>query len=220
MMQLCIVNDCSFYNYDMKYSREYILRRAFDVFMNRGYDSTSISVLQEELNMSRGAMYRYFKNKEELFLAVIDTYFFNLFEKLLKNINKDQTVSELIESVHRRQKLVLNAFTRAGVTHTTFLNYTALMIQAAKHYPDFVEHFRVINGKLLDNWRNALTRSVEANEIRSDIDIDIMSILFNSISVKESSDRNNDEAMFAVNIMHDMERRKEVMDYLYSLIKL
>jgi len=203
----------------MKYSREYILRRAFDVFMNRGYDSTSISVLQEELNMSRGAMYRYFKNKEELFLAVIDTYFFGLFEKLLKSVSKEQTTVELIESIYRRQRLVLNAFTRAGVTHTAFLNYTALMIQAAKYYPNFLERFSIINGKLLDYWRKSLIKSIENKEIRDDIDINIMSILFNSISVKESSDRNNDEAMFAVNIMHDMEKRKEVMDYLYSLIK-
>ncbi|MBB4037533.1 AcrR family transcriptional regulator [Dysgonomonas hofstadii] len=202
----------------MKYSREYILRRAFDVFMNRGYDSTSISVLQEELNMSRGAMYRYFRNKEELFLAVIDTYFFSLFEKLLKNANKDLTTSELIEFIHRRQRLVINAFTRAGVTHTAFLNYTALMMQGAKHYPKFLDRFYVINKKLLETWRGALQKSIEAGEIRQDIDIDIMCILFNSISIKESSDRYTDDSMFAVNIMHDMDRRKEVMDYLYSLI--
>ena len=187
--------------------------------MNRGYDSTSISVLQEELNMSRGALYRYFKNKEDLFIAVIDTYFLNLFFKILKSLNHDFTAQELIDYIYRRQQVLLNAFTRAGVTHTTFLNYTALMIQAAKHYPNFLDNFRIINKRLLEHWKSALLKSKEANEIRSDINIEIMSILFNSISAKESSSQEHDEATFAVNVIHDMKRRKEVMDYLYSLIK-
>lgn len=203
----------------MKYSREYIVRRAFDVFMNKGYDSASISVLQEELGMSRGAMYRYFSNKEELFRAVIDEYFFRLFDKLLYNIDTNLTAVQLIDFIYRRQKTVLHAFSRAGVTHIFFLNYTALIIQAAKHYPDFIERFSIINHKLLTNWRNALKNSIDAGEVREDIDVEIMSILFNSASVKESSDRNCDESMFAVNVMRDMEKRKNVLDYLYSLIK-
>jgi len=204
----------------MKYSREYILRRAFDVFMNKGYDSASISVLQEELQMSRGAMYRYFRNKEELFNAVIDEYFFKIFDKLLHNMdNNKYTLEKFIDVIHRRQKIIINAFTRAGVTHTVFLNYTALMIQAVKHYPDFLNRFRIINNRLLNSWREALSNSVEAKEVREDIDIEILAILFNNTSVKETSDRNCEEA-FTINVMHDMERRKQVMDYLYSLIKI
>lgn len=203
----------------MKYSREYILRRAFDVFMNKGYDSASISVLQEELNMSRGAMYRYFKNKEELFNAVIDEYFFRLFNKILQDIKKDRTLAEYIEIMYRRQKLILNAFTRAGVTHTFFLNYTALMIQAAKHYPNFIDRFRVINSKLIGNWKSAINNSIKIGEVRKDIDIEIMAIIFNNTSIKESSEKNCTDEAFAINVIQDMERRKEVMDYLYSLIK-
>ena len=41
----------------MKNRKEYILEKAFDVFMSKGYDSVSITVLQKELGMSRGAMY-------------------------------------------------------------------------------------------------------------------------------------------------------------------
>ncbi|MDR0824125.1 MAG: TetR/AcrR family transcriptional regulator [Prevotella sp.] len=203
----------------MKYSREYILKRAFDVFMTKGYDSASISVLQEELNMSRGAMYRYFKNKEELFNAVIDEYLFRLFEKILQNNQDDRKLDNHIEILYRRQRLIINAFIRAGVTHIFFLNYTALMIQAAKYYPNFLNRFRIINEQLLQNWKNAIKNSIEAGEIRSDIDVDIMAIIFNNASVKESSDVDCDNS-FTVNITQDMKRRKEVMDYLYNLIKI
>lgn len=205
----------------MKYSREYILRRAFDVFMNKGYDSASISVLQEELQMSRGALYRYFKNKEELFNAVIDEYFFKIFDKLQHNMDKHTySLEKFIEVMHRRQKIVVNAFTRAGVTHTIFLNYTALIIQVGKHYPEFLERFRIINNRSLESWKDAMRNSINAGEIKDDIDIDILAILFNNTSVKETSDRDCDDSSFAINVMQDMNRRMEVMRYLYSLIKV
>lgn len=205
----------------MKYSREYILRRAFDVFMNKGYDSASISVLQEELQMSRGALYRYFKNKEELFNAVIDEYFFKIFDKLQHNMDKHTySLEKFIEVMHRRQKIFVNAFTRAGVTHIIFLNYTALVIQAGKHYPNFLERFKIINNRSLESWKDAMRNSIKEGEIKDDIDIDILAILFNNTSVKETSDRDCNDSSFAINVMQDMNRRMEVMRYLYSLIKV
>ena len=203
----------------MKYSREYILRRAFDVFMTKGYDSTSISVLQKELSMSRGAMYRYFTNKEELFCAVIDEYFFRLFDRMIHSLDHRLKLSEFIEVIFRRQKIVLIVFAKAGITHTFFLNYTALVIQAAKHYPHFIERFSIINNKLINCWKDVLTNSINSGEVRSDIDVEILSILFNNVCIKESSSRSCDESMFTVNVMKDMEKRKKALNYLFSLIK-
>lgn len=204
----------------MKFSREYILSRSFDVFMNRGYDSTSISILQAELGMSRGAMYRYFDNKEDLLRAVIDEYFFKVFDKLLRNIeNENFTALELIERINRRQKVILKAFTKAGVTHTFFLNYTALLIQAAKYYPNFINHFRIIRLKLKTSWERAITNSIKAGEVRSDINIEIMSTLFSNLSIKESTDRDFDDSSFAMEIELDMKKREEVLYYIYGLIK-
>jgi len=187
--------------------------------MAKGYDSASISVLQKELDMSRGAMYRYFKNKEELFNSVIDEYLFKLFERLLQRVDEDILLSQLIELVHRRQKLVLSVFTRAGINQTVFLNYTALMIQAAKYYPNFDLRFHEIHQKLKNNWKLAIKNSVKAGEVKHDVNIDILSVLFNNAGIRESSEDKYDENNFECNITCDISRRKEVMDYLFSLIK-
>lgn len=65
-----------------------------------------------------------------------------------------------------------------------------------------------------------MRNSINAGEIKDDIDIDILAILFNNTSVKETSDRDCDDSSFAINVMQDMNRRMEVMRYLYSLIKV
>lgn len=209
----------------MKYCREYIIKKAFDVFMQKGYDSASISVLQKELNMSRGAMYRYFDNKDDLFKAVIDEYFLKLLGRYIDKIDKqhDYTIDEFIEITYRWQKLIVNIFIKAGVTHLTFLNYTALMIQAVKYYPEFIAQFNGINKLLISHWQQAFRNSIEKKQIRSDIDIEIMSILFNNLCIKESAAHEceiDDKEIFSINILQDFNRRKQVIDYLYSLIKI
>lgn len=206
----------------MKYCREYILEKAFEVFMQRGYDSASISVLQTELNMSRGAMYRYFKNKEELFITVIDEYFFKQFDRYLHRLgDHDYSLKEYIEITHRRQKLLVGVFIRAGITHSFFLDYTALLIQAVKYYPHFIVRFRQLNQVLISCWKKALINSIHRNEIKPDIDVNIMGILFHNTRFKESSghDCSCDEELFNINIVQDLDKRKQIIDYLYSLIK-
>lgn len=207
----------------MKFSRDYILKNAFKVFLNKGYDSTSITILQQELKMSRGALYRYFTNKEDLFISVIDEYFFKPLDTIGLHLSesKEYKLSEFIEVMHNIQKLFIQAFSNAtNVTHTAFLNYTALLIQAAKHYPDFIFRFRNAKSKIRSSWKQAIINSIEAKEIRNDIDIDIMSGLFSSMTATEASEESLRENTFFTNMINNINERKIIMNYLFNLIKV
>ena len=84
----------------LKDRKKYILEKAFDVFMNKGYDSASITVLQKELGISRGAMCRYFKSKEELFIKVIDKHVFGLIDRFMPKVTEDTMLAGLIEFLY------------------------------------------------------------------------------------------------------------------------
>ena len=47
--------------------REKILLKALELYMIEGYANVSITDLQSALNMGRGTLYYYFKDKDELF---------------------------------------------------------------------------------------------------------------------------------------------------------
>ncbi|WP_027362827.1 TetR/AcrR family transcriptional regulator [Desulfospira joergensenii] len=59
-------------------TRLYIIERAAPIFNKYGYEGTSMSRLTEAINMTKGAIYGNFKNKDEIALAVFD-YNFNKF---------------------------------------------------------------------------------------------------------------------------------------------
>ena len=52
--------------------RNAILDIASDIFLKRGYQGASVNEMSRKSGISKETFYRYFKNKEQLFLAVID----------------------------------------------------------------------------------------------------------------------------------------------------
>ena len=198
----------------MKDRKEYILEKAFDVFMDKGYDSTSITVLQKELGMSRGAMYRYFKGKDELFKEVVDKYVIGLIARFHPQIAEDMTLVELIEYLYNYQKRVFVYLDKQNI-ETRFLNFTALIIQAAKHYPGFIETIKTEKIKSLETWKTAINNSLAKGEIRDDVDVNILAGIFSTGSTDPEIIENEFEKKF----LYRAKSWKRGMEYLYSLIK-
>lgn len=56
---------------DMLQTRQMLLDAAFDCFYEKGYERTSLSDIVQKTNVSRGALYWHFKNKEDVYRAVL-----------------------------------------------------------------------------------------------------------------------------------------------------
>ena len=86
--------------------REQIVSEALHLFATRGYFNTSISDIAKEVKMSKGLLYSYFENKEELLNAAIDFALkeateLNLSEDQLKELGPKEIIREIIEGFFR-----------------------------------------------------------------------------------------------------------------------
>jgi len=66
---------------------EEILAAAKRIFAQNGFRRTKIDQLAEELNVGKGTIYRYFKDKKSLFLAVFEQGMAQLQEKFRVNVH-------------------------------------------------------------------------------------------------------------------------------------
>ncbi len=57
-----------------EYNREQVLQKAMNVFWEKGYEGTSIQDLVDATGLNRFGIYEAFKNKECLFLEVLNKY--------------------------------------------------------------------------------------------------------------------------------------------------
>ena len=62
--------------------REEIIAAAGELFLVRGYDRTTMKHVMERLQIAKGTIYHYFKSKEELLDAVLDSIVANLVEEM------------------------------------------------------------------------------------------------------------------------------------------
>lgn len=65
----------------LKQRRAKILEAAIQVFIEHGYERTTMKHVMDAANVSRGGLYQYFSNKEDLYEAILEE---NLFREVLE----------------------------------------------------------------------------------------------------------------------------------------
>ncbi|MDV2471796.1 TetR family transcriptional regulator [Elizabethkingia anophelis] len=68
----------------MKETPEYIIEKVAPVFNKKGYTATSLSEITKATSLTKGAVYFYFKNKEDL---AVKAFHFNI-EKIIKPLRQ------------------------------------------------------------------------------------------------------------------------------------
>ena len=66
--------------------KEQLVRTALDLFMEKGYESTTITDLQKGFGLTKGGMYHYFESKEEILDAVIEHGLAQGIEELMEEL--------------------------------------------------------------------------------------------------------------------------------------
>lgn len=90
--------------------REEILQAAKELFLEQGYDSTTIRKIADRVGVSAPALYLYFQDKEQMMLALCDQTFGYLIESI-GEIEKN--VSDLRERIRQFGE----AYLRFGLKH-------------------------------------------------------------------------------------------------------
>jgi AcrR family transcriptional regulator len=132
-------------------SRSRLVETALDLFVDQGYEATSVGQILDRTEMARGALYHHFPDgKKQLFLEVIDVVDHQLhegFEEILRD------VASPIEQIAAGFDLLLRL-----AADRTFARI--ILIEAAAVFPG-----AWTDGSEFVLLRDALRRSVDAGEI-------------------------------------------------------
>jgi len=194
----------------MKDTREYIIDEAYRLFLNHSYEAVSISMISEAIGFTKGALYHHFRNKEELFRAVIDKHF---------------PISSATVDV---DNITLKDYTQACIEHTfTILkaifvsddnfvpvNYLSLIADSFRHYEGFSENKAHVFDDAVKKVEQILKNAIRRGEVRNDIDIKIVAVQYFSLSIGLAGDliRTN-------SVETAMQSLRSQLNQLYYLLK-
>lgn len=81
-------------------TKECILQVSLSLFAKNGYAATSLSVIAGELGMTKGALYRHYKNKQDIFDSIVERMFQLDIERAKEHQVPEETFDEEPKGYH------------------------------------------------------------------------------------------------------------------------
>jgi AcrR family transcriptional regulator len=138
-------------------SRERVLEAARELFWVNGYEATSVAEILEKAGVNSGSLYHYFEGKEELLLAVLDTYKDMLYPAVIEPAFKG--VDDPIERIFA----VLEGY-RSGLLYTVFTGGCPignLALEVGDHHPEARKRIAANFEGWVDSIRKCLDDAAE-----------------------------------------------------------
>jgi AcrR family transcriptional regulator len=152
-------------------TKDYIIDRAFSLFMNRSYEAVSISDISQSIGLTKGALYHHFSSKEELFKAVVDKYL-EFTEIEIKDL--PDSFLEFCDICINKAKQTLHTIT-SQTEDFSIINYMSFITDSFRHYPGFAESAMAFMNKETEKIKTVLDRAIEKGEIRPDVNTQLFS---------------------------------------------
>lgn len=171
----------------MKDRKEFIIRKAMELYALQGYQNVSVTDLQNALDMGRGTLYYYFKDQDELFQTCMETYFL---EPKLRALNSVDESTVLMEDMIRAMMRYLGSLEEALMTFSNrsvnTSNVNNLMFTAYSKFPSLHRKAQRLALKEVELWRKAIYNSQRAGLVKYGIDVEQMALML--AHVKDSYD--------------------------------
>lgn len=150
------------------------LKRALDVFWDKGYEATSMQDLVEGMSINRASMYQTYGNKHALFLAALDRY-------IASSLNDLEQIADAAGSpmanLYRLFAQIVDE-SWEGKINGCFINNSA--VELGPHDPEVAQRIRDFWHRMEDLFQRTLARAVAQKELPPGSDTHRLAALLNS----------------------------------------
>lgn len=166
---------------DNKDTKKKILEGAFRLFLQKNYEKVTIVDIEKSINLTRGAIFYHTRNKEELFIEVINTYIINTHDTIHKfKFDTNCTLKEFIDNYILSIHETMNKIRSFGIENVHQC-YFSLIYQALKYYPGFGQLLTETFRKDYELWYSVVLKAYTSQEIKQDLVIESVAKQFRYI---------------------------------------
>jgi AcrR family transcriptional regulator len=191
--------------------REKILLKALELYMVEGYSNVSITDLQAALNMGRGTLYYYFKDKDDLFQEVVDVYLIRPKQRALDRVKEGANISDMINAMLYYLDQLRDFYDQVENKNINTSNVVNVMFYAYSKFPELYKKARRLYDHEFSLWTQAIKNSMRAGVVRGDVHIETIAHMF--VHIKDGWDPSRAGVPMNYDIF------SEQYNYLYELIK-
>jgi len=149
---------------------ELIIENSRKLFLERGFKATNVLEIARLSNIAVGSFYKYFKSKEEVFLFIYESEVKSIKEKILDDINWENSFVEILQKFMKSKK---NYFPRNNrvLEDVIYINNQAKVKEIDNKFQIFDS---VVRSRLKAKLQNPSINEKEMDEI-----LDVFDFLIN-----------------------------------------
>lgn len=194
----------------VKDRKERIIYKALELYLINGYENVSITDLQSALEMGRGTMYYYFKNKDEIYVEIVNRFFLRPKQEMLR-LKDDILVSDMIYALLRYFRFLEESLMELENKNINTSNVIMLLYTAYHRFPELYRRAHRLYAAEQTMWQRALRNSIHAGEVRKDIPVEVTATLFTQVKDGYDAGRSG--------MQMDFQMVRDQYQLLYTLIK-
>lgn len=162
----------------MKETRDYILKKTFELFLQKSYKEVTMKEIVDKTGLSKGAFYHYFPSKENVFEEVVK-YFYD--EIMISDYSTFPSAS-LKEFYYAYIERLKDSPDHSDEIEGDQTNLYMFISEAAKKVPTFAEIHDSQRKKEIEAWSTAVSRAKRNKEIKSKLPDETIAKMFIFIS--------------------------------------
>ena len=158
-------------------TRKDILQASLDMFCEKGYTRTTLDDIAKSINLTKGAVYWYFRNKPDILMALIQEDFKNTQEKLESHNPNPLTLKEMKDNFLFLADMVDNDANFRKLLHFLWFQ----MEWSVGLVNSFKDTFDEFKSKPINVIKRILLTEQNSGNIASDVDVDNMTCTIHAI---------------------------------------
>lgn len=190
--------------------KEIIIYKALELYLLNGYENVSITDLQSALDMGRGTMYYYFKNKDEIYVEIVNRFFLRPKQEMLR-LKEEILVPDMIDALMRYFHFLEESLMELENRNINTSNVIMLLYTAYHRFPELYRRAYRLYATEQSLWLRAIRNSQIAGDVRRDIPLQETAAIFTQIKDGYDAGQSGKQMDF------EMVRKQYLL--LYSLIK-
>lgn len=162
--------------------KEDIVNKSFFQFLNRGYKACSLKDLEEATDLTKGAFYYYFRNKEEILKAGIRKYLSVSSELSEEEFLQMGSLKEYMDAIVERKEQ--HAAKLQELFHFFIIEvaFFQLVLEVEILFPGYRHRINELSRNRLSRWEYMILQAKQQGEIKAGLDTSVLARNLMSVS--------------------------------------
>lgn len=162
--------------------RDEIVNKSFFQFLNRGYKACSLKDLEKATNLTKGAFYYYFKNKEEILKTGIDKYFSVVSDMNEAEFLKIGSLKDYIRVVMEHKEHCAETLLHMFDFFIIEVAFFQLVLEVSGVFPEYRDRIDELSKGRLSRWEYMILKAKQQGEIKEALDTSVLARNLMSVS--------------------------------------